>query len=347
MKKQDIKSISRDQLKSFLIEHGEKPFRADQILHWVYNRYLEKFEDMDNIPKATRLLLEEHFRLTTLTEAVSQQSQDGTIKWAFKTEDGHLIESVLIPNMHRQSICISTQVGCAMGCSFCRTAKMGLKRNLKSGEIIEQFMFINKHLKKDNLELSNVVFMGMGEPLQNLRNLEPVIEIMHDSKIYGLAKKRITLSTSGLVPRIMELADKNLPCKLAISLNGTNDEVRTSIMPINKSYDIQELIQAAQYYVEKTNNHITFEYILIKDKTCTPQAAEELLEISRQVDCKINAIVLNDNDDEELKQPSEAEIDDFLNRVRAGGTYIIIRTPRGRDIKAACGQLAVHQKKVA
>jgi 23S rRNA (adenine2503-C2)-methyltransferase len=344
----DVKSFSEDELRNFLLELGQKKYRADQIADWMYNHGADNWDMMANIPKDLRLKLESKVVLRSLTEMNREISSDGTVKWAYKTQDGFFIETVLIPSEERNSVCVSTQVGCGMGCTFCRTSKMGLKRNLESGEILEQFIRTKQFLKEfERGELTNIIYMGMGEPLHNFDNVMKSIYWLHHQKYFQISRKRITLSTSGLVPRIYELADAAIPAQLAVSLNGTNDEMRRSIMPINQRYPISQLLESVDYYIEKTGNYVTFEYVLIQDLTCTTQAAQELSEIIRNRSCKVNAIVLNQSDDPKLKAPDADAIENFLTIVRSTGKHVSIRQPRGRDIKAACGQLAIHQQKVA
>ncbi|MGL1936389.1 MAG: 23S rRNA (adenine(2503)-C(2))-methyltransferase RlmN [Fibrobacterales bacterium] len=347
MIKEDIKSLSKDALKEFLLSHSVKAYRSDQVYSWIFKQSVSTFEDMVNVPENVRKILSESYTLRTLKENNRQVSSDGTIKWTLRTHDDKLIETVLIPSSKRQSICISTQVGCAMGCKFCSTAKMGFIRNLSVGEIIEQVMFVNEHLANKGLAISNVVFMGMGEPMRNADNVQAVVQILQDDKLFALAQKRITVSTSGVISKIYEFADKDTPCKLAISLNGTNNAMRESIMPINKGYPLEKLLEAVDYYIEKTNNYITFEYILIKGLTCTEQAAKELLGITKGRNVKVNCIPINAGSDNGLQPPSEEDVQKFINTVNRGGTYIIKRTPRGQDIFAACGQLVTQQQKVA
>ncbi len=347
MIKKDIKSLSKVELKELLLSHSIKPYRAEQVYSWIHKQCVASFDDMVNVPENVRKILSESYTLRTLNEDKKQVSQDGTIKWSLRTHDDRFIETVLIPSSKRQSICISTQVGCAMGCKFCSTAKMGFIRNLSVGEIIEQVIFVNETLVDKGLAISNVVFMGMGEPMKNAANVQQVVQILQDDKLFALAQKRITVSTSGVISKIIEFADNDTPCKLAISLNGSNNAMRESIMPINKGYPLEKLLEAVDYYIEKTNNYITFEYILIKGLTCTVQAAQELLDITRDRNVKVNCIPINAGNDNGLEPPSEEDVQKFINTVNRGGTYIIKRTPRGQDIAAACGQLVTQQKKVA
>ncbi len=344
----DIKSFSETELREFVIGLGEKKYRADQVAHWLYNQNAQSWEEMNNIPQSLRDKLAQNARVQSLELQRVETSADGTTKWAYKTFDGHFVETVLIPSEERNSVCVSTQVGCGMGCTFCRTARMGLKRHLSTGEILEQFIRTRLYLKEHQRgELTNIIFMGMGEPFHNFENVFKVSEWLHHPKYFSLSKRRITVSTSGLVPRIKEAADRQMPAQLAISLNGTNNEMRSTTMPINQRYPLETLLEAVDYYIQTTGNGVTFEYVLIKNLTCTPAAARELSGIIRNRNCKVNAIVLNQSDDPNLTPPSAEEIEEFLQIARASKKTITIRQPRGRDIKAACGQLAIHEQKVA
>jgi 23S rRNA (adenine2503-C2)-methyltransferase len=345
----DIKSLSLTELEEFVQnELGEKKFRAGQIAHWVMNRNAECFDEMDNIPASLREKLNDTTKLRVLTKISQDISSDGTVKWLYKTFDGYYIETVLIPTLERNSVCISTQVGCAMDCKFCRTAKMGLKRHLEVGEILEQFIETRKFVRSERGgELTNLIFMGMGEPLHNYQNLKGSIVWLHHQKFFNLARKRITVSTSGVVPNIRKMAEEEIPAALAISLNGTNDIMRKSIMPITDRYPMNELLDSVDFYMEKTGRPVTFEFVLIQGITCTDQGARELVEICKARDVKVNAICLNDSDDPELKAPTPQEVERFFSIVRQGKQMITLRQPRGRDIKAACGQLAVHKENAA
>lgn len=346
---QDIKSLTTDELKEWLRESGEKPFRAEQIQNWLFRNQVKSYDEMLNVSPETRKKLAEAFRVHSLKEINRSESEDGTLKWLFQTEDGHHIETVMIPANGRFSVCVSTQVGCAMNCAFCRTAKMGFTRNLEAGEILEQIIRVNWHLKTlfdGSPEVTNIIFMGMGEPLMNLENIHRTCCTLHHQKLFNMGRKRMTVSTSGIVPRIQELVDRNTPCCLAVSLNGTNDDMRSRLMPVNNHWNLEKLFAATDEYTQRTDNYVTFEFVLIKSLTCTEQAAKELVRLCAPRRCKINAIVLNDSSDLNLQPPEIEEIDRFLEIVRAAKIQITLRNPRGRDILAACGQLAYKQQKV-
>ncbi len=331
---QDIKSLSREELRKFLCDNGHKPYRAEQIYVWLFKLMMQTYEGM-NVPAELCRLLEQNFRIKSLREELKMESLDGTVKWLYKTADDLPVETVMIPTETRASVCVSTQSGCAMGCAFCRTGRMGLNRSLEAGEILEQIINVCRDFK-----VTNVIFMGMGEPLMNLEAVHRACVCLHDQKAFSMGKGRLTVSTSGVVPKIAELLERNTPCQLAVSLVAADNETRDALMPINKTWNLTELLKAIDNYMEKSGEWVTLEYILIKDKTCTNKAAENLIRIVKPRRCKVNAIVLNSNENPELQAPSEQEVNEFLELVRAKQVQINIRNPRGRDIFAACGQLA-------
>ena len=344
---QDIKTLTAEELKEWLAGAGHKPYRVDQIRGWLFRNRVRSWDQMVNISPVLRDQLAGSFRIQSLQVAQESRSQDGTIKWLFRTHDGHHLETVMIPTETRGSVCVSTQVGCAMGCTFCRTAKMGFIRHLEAGEILEQVLRVMWHFEDEGQgrEVTNIIFMGMGEPLMNIENVHRTCVTLHDQKLFNLGRKRMTVSTSGVVPRIAELVDRATPCCLAVSLNGTNDAMRESVMPITKSWNLEKLFGAIDDYIRRTDESVTLEFVLIQNITCTEKAARELLKLTQQRKVKVNAIVLNDGDDPDLQPPTQAEIDRFLEIVRAGNVIITLRSPRGRDIKAACGQLAYKQQR--
>ncbi|MDD7297848.1 MULTISPECIES: 23S rRNA (adenine(2503)-C(2))-methyltransferase RlmN [Fibrobacter] len=352
----DIKSLTADELKEWLSAHCEKAYRADQIENWLFCQQVSSYDQMKNIPQQTRDKLAQSFAIRSLTEVQHLISVDGTVKWLFQTPDEKFIETVLIPTNGRYSVCVSTQIGCAQNCAFCRTAKMGFIRNLEAGEILEEIIRVNEYLKETGeidadgkpAQVTNIIFMGMGEPLNNLENVHRTCCTLHNQKLFNLGRKKMTISTSGVVPKIKELVDRNTPCCLAVSLNSTNNERRSSVMPVNKVWPIEKLLEATDEYTRRTDNYVTFEFVLMKGVTCTDEAAKELIKICAPRRCKVNAIVLNQMDDPNLEAPTQEEVDRFLEKVRAAQIQITIRNPRGRDILAACGQLAYKkQQKVA
>ena len=337
------------ELEALVKELGQPAFRGRQVRNWIFDNLESDFGKMSNLPKALQLALAEKATCRMLKVKASQTSTDGTTKWVFETHDGHFFETVLIPSDDRRSICVSSQIGCAMGCTFCRTATMGFIRNLTLGEILEQAWYVSRHLKDTEgpeARLSNVIFMGMGEPLLNLENVAKACERLNSQEGFGIAKDKITVSTSGVAPKILEWGARAPDFKLAISLNGSNDEIRSQLMPINRRYNIETLLRTADEYIRLTGQKLTFEYILIKDKTCTPQAARELKRIASHRHCKINLIPLNKGNPD-MQAPDETEIAEFERTLAQGDFTVLRRRPRGPDIYAACGQLATAQKKVA
>jgi 23S rRNA (adenine2503-C2)-methyltransferase len=327
---------------------GEPKFRGKQVQDWSFRHLETDFGKMTNLPKGVQEKLAEAVETSVLSVKAVQVSTDGTTKWAFATHDGHVFESVLIPTDDRRSLCVSSQIGCAMGCTFCRTATMGFIRNLTLGEILEQVRFVNRHLKEtDGTRLTNVIFMGMGEPLLNLENVARACEMINSPSGFLIGKDKITVSTSGVVPKILEWAKRAPDFKLAISLNGSNDEMRSALMPVNRRWPIPVLLETADEYIRLTGQKLTFEYILIRGKTCTPESARELRRIASHRNCKINLIPLNRGEDPLLQAPSEEEIAEFERILAQGDFQVLRRRPRGPDILAACGQLATAQKKVA
>jgi len=348
----NIKSLTTDELKAWLRDAGDKQYRADQIQKWLFCQQVRDYAEMVNVPTALREKLAAQFSMRALKEDQHLVSTDGTVKWLFETYDGHHIETVMIPANGRFSVCVSTQIGCAQNCSFCRTAKMGFTRNLEAGEILEEILCVNWYLKDSSIldadgniaQVTNIIFMGMGEPLNNLEQVHRVCCTLHNQKLFNMGAKRMTVSTSGVVPKMKELVDRNTPCCLAVSLNSTNNEYRSSVMPVNKVWPIEKLLEAVDEYIRRTDNYVTFEFVLIQGITCTPQAAKELIRICAPRRVKVNAIVLNDGDDPTLHAPTPEEVEAFLAAVRAAEIQITIRTPRGRDILAACGQLAYKKE---
>jgi len=344
----DIKSLSREELRLFLSENGHKPYRAEQIRVWLFKLMMQAYEGL-NVPAELCELLKTNFRIKSLKEEMKMESSDGTVKWLYKTADDFPVETVMIPTETRASVCVSTQSGCAMNCVFCRTGSMGFNRSLEAGEILEQIINVHKHFLKEeqNRTVTNVIFMGMGEPLMNLEAVHGACVCLHDQKSFAMGRGRLTVSTSGVVPGMAELLDRGTPCHLAVSLVAADNETRESLMPVNKRWDLTELLKAIDSYLERSGEWVTLEYILIKDKTCTKTAAENLIKIVKPRRCKVNAIVLNSNENPELQAPSEQEVNEFLELVRAKAVQINIRNPRGRDILAACGQLASNPCKAA
>jgi 23S rRNA (adenine2503-C2)-methyltransferase len=348
MGKMHLLSLDREALGDFMVELGEPRYRGRQVREWMFHHLESDFGRMSNLSKKLVEKISEAAEVSLLTVKSFQESRDGTRKWAFQTRDGHVFETVLIPTENRRSLCVSSQIGCAMGCTFCRTATMGFIRNLTLGEILEQVFLASRFLKEaDGSRLSNVIFMGMGEPMLNLENVARACEALNAEDGFGIGTNHITVSTSGIVPRILEWAARAPDFKLAISLNGSNDAMRSSVMPVNRRWNIEALMDAADEYIRISGQKLTFEYILIQGKTCTPEAARELKNIASRRHCKINLIPLNKGEDPALQPPSEEEILAFEAILKQGDFEVLRRRPRGPDILAACGQLAIPLKKAA
>ncbi|GGH31707.1 23S rRNA (adenine(2503)-C(2))-methyltransferase RlmN [Paenibacillus segetis] len=350
MNKQSIYGLTFDQLTAWLMEHGHRKFRASQVWDWLYKKRVTEFSAMDDVNKECTELLENHFVIQTLEEHVKQESADGTIKFLFRLTDGNLIETVLMRQKFGLSVCVTTQVGCNIGCSFCASGLLKKSRDLTSGEIVEQIMKVQLHLdqvKQDEL-VTHVVVMGIGEPFDNFTNLIDFIDVIKDRKGLAIAGRRITVSTSGLADKIREFADANTQVNLAISLHAPNNELRTRIMKINRAIPIEKLMEAVDYYLEKTNRRVMFEYILLRDVNDKVEHALELAELIRdkQQLASVNLIPYNPVDEHSQYQRSEHEsILAFYDALKKQGVNCTVRLEHGTDIDAACGQLRSKQIK--
>ncbi|MGD6965266.1 23S rRNA (adenine(2503)-C(2))-methyltransferase RlmN [Rossellomorea vietnamensis] len=350
MEKVSIYGLTIDQLTSWIVEKGEKKFRASQIWDWLYKKRVTSFSDMKNIGGQLTALLEENFHLGTLQQEIKQESKDGTIKFLFKLEDGNLIETVLMKFNYGYSVCVTTQVGCNIGCSFCASGLLRKNRDLSSGEIVEQIMNVQHHLdaKGNDDRVSHIVVMGIGEPFDNYENLMDFLRVVNDQKGLSIGARHITVSTSGLANRIYDWADENIQVNLAVSLHAPNNELRTRIMKINKAYPLEKLMPAIDYYLEKTNRRITFEYILLKDVN---DHKEEALQLAKLLKSKkhlsyVNLIPYNPVDEHGQYQRSTKEaIVEFYGTLMDQGINCGVRTEHGTDIDAACGQLRSKQIK--
>ena len=336
-----LSELTFAELQEWLVAQGQPKFRASQVQEWLWTHLATSFDQMTNLPKDLRAVLTEQAEVGALVQVDQQVSTDGTAKWAFEDGNGKRFETVMIPDDDRRTACISSQVGCAMGCAFCRTAQMGFLRNLTSGEILQQVAHVKRWLRETKQpNLSNIVFMGMGEPLNNLPALLHACETLTSPKGFGMSPRRITISTSGLVSKIEELGDAAPQYHLAISLNSSNDTMRDMIMPVNKRHPLHELLEAGDEWSRKADWPVTYEYVLISGVTCTPQAAREVAELLGGRHCKINLIPLNASEDLPFRAPTQAEVDGFQNMLLDAGLAVFTRKPKGRDILAACGQLA-------
>ncbi|MET3506614.1 23S rRNA (adenine(2503)-C(2))-methyltransferase RlmN [Halalkalibacter oceani] len=350
MSKQSIYGLTFEQLTSWLLEHGHKKFRASQVWDWLYQKRVTTFSEMTNINKECLQLLEEHFEFQTLTEHIKQESADGTIKFLFKLNDGNLIETVLMRQKYGLSVCVTTQVGCNIGCSFCASGLLTKDRDLSSGEIVEQIMKVQLYLDSvgKGERVSHIVIMGIGEPFDNFENMVDFLDIMKDQKGLAIGARHITVSTSGLVNKIYEFADLQSQVNLAISLHAPNDELRTRIMKINRAYPIKKLMEAIDYYIEKTNRRITLEYILLKDVNDHKEHALELAELiaDKRKLAYVNLIPYNPVSEHSQYQRSTKEaIRTFYDTLKKKGINCVVRMEHGTDIDAACGQLRSKQMK--
>jgi len=337
MAKIDLKGLSADELEAWAEAQGLGAYRGRQIRHWVLTRFVQSFDDMGNLPKALRTLLKEKTHISPLREIKAVQSEDGTQKYLHQLRDGHTIETVLIPERDHQTLCISSQVGCAMNCSFCATGKQGFIRNLRPGEIIEQVILAKRSLK-DPDRLKNIVLMGMGEPLANYDAVIKALRNLIEPDGMNFSHRKVTLSTSGLVPQIERLA-RDITVNLAVSLNAADDETRSRLMPINRKYPLGQLIQACKAFPLPNRRMITFEYILIKDVNDRDRDAHNLCRLLSGLRAKINLIPLNPDPKSVLSPPTMDKVLHFQKILVEKHFTAIIRKSKGRDILAACGQL--------
>ncbi len=341
IKKRDIRALTKDQLRAFFEENGDKSFRGNQVYEWLWSKGAHSFEDMTNISKATRKMLEENFVINHIHVDQMQRSTDGTIKNAVRLHDGLIVESVLIPTSTRTTACVSSQVGCSLDCKFCATARLKRMRNLNPDEIYDQVVAIdNESRLYHNRPLSNIVFMGMGEPLMNYNNVIKAIDKITSPEGLGMSPKRITVSTSGVPKMIKKMADDQVKFKLAVSLHSAIDEVRTSIMPFNETFPLVDLREALEYWYEKTKSRITYEYVVWKGINDRKEDIDALIRFCMYVPSKVNLIEYNPIDDGDFQQASNIAIDQYINALEARGIVVNVRRSRGKDIDAACGQLA-------
>jgi 23S rRNA (adenine2503-C2)-methyltransferase len=337
IKTPEIRNLSLQELEQYFTDIGQKSFRAKQVFKWLYQRDAQSFAEMTDVALPVRERLAEDFVFTQLRVVHHLVSRDGTEKFLFKLADGECLETAVIPTEKRATVCASSQVGCKFQCRFCASGMKGWRRDLSCAEMLAQILFVKKHIQPRSL--TNIVFMGIGEPLDNYDELLKAIRIINSSEGIGVAARRITISTCGLIPQIRRLMGEKLQIELAISLHGYDNASRQALMPISKKYPFTELITVCREYVRNTKRQITFEYVLIKDFTCTPQAVAALGRNLKGFDCKINLIPYNEITDFSFKSPTTADVESFKEALIKGGIHTIIRLPRGRDISAACGQL--------
>jgi len=340
-KKKDIRALTKDQLRDFFVGLGDKAFRGNQVYEWLWQKSAHSFEAMTNISKETRQLLEKHFVINHIQVDQMQRSNDGTIKNAVRLHDGLVVESVLIPTSSRTTACVSSQVGCSLDCRFCATARLKRMRNLNPDEIYDQVVAIdNESRLYFNRPLSNIVFMGMGEPLMNYNNVLKAIEKITSAEGLGMSPKRITLSTSGVPKMIRKMADEMVKFKLAVSLHSAIDEIRTSIMPFNATFSLKELRAALEYWYSKTKSRITYEYVVWEGINDTQKDADALVDFCRFAPSKVNLIEYNPIDEGDFKQAASRAVDMYVSTLERSGITVTVRRSRGKDIDAACGQLA-------
>jgi 23S rRNA (adenine2503-C2)-methyltransferase len=325
------------ELGDILQSMGQQKFRAQQVFKWVYEKRVETYDEMSNVAKSFRAELPGIFHFELPRTVAELKSKDGTRKWLFDIGDGMTIETVLIPNKDRLTLCVSSEVGCNIACRFCFTGKQKLKRRLSAGQIVGQFLHAQDSLAKEGLRVTNIVFMGMGEPLDNPDEVFKSIEILHDPNGINLSRRKITVSTSGLVPQMHKVAKAKV--RLAVSLNAPNNEIRSFVMPINKKYDVYQLLDECRAYYAETGDRITFEYVLLKGVTDKLGQARELWDLVRDIPCKINLIPFNEHPGSGFERPDRESVLAFQSELIHLGAHVLLRKTMGRDIFAACGQL--------
>ncbi len=340
-KKQDIRSLDKEDLRDFFVSQGDKAFRGNQVYEWLWKKGAHSFEEMTNVSKDTRALLDKHFVINHIAVDLMQKSSDGTIKNAVRLHDGLVVESVLIPTSKRTTACVSSQVGCSLDCKFCATARLKKMRNLNPDEIYDQVVAIDRESRLyHNRPLSNIVFMGMGEPLMNYNNVLKAIDKITSDEGLAMSPKRITVSTSGVPKMIRKMADDEVKFNLAVSLHSAIDEVRTGIMPFNETFPLEELREALQYWYQKTKSRITYEYVIWKGVNDKQKDVDALVKFCRFAPAKVNIIQYNPIDDGEYQQANESAVEMYLKTLEENHIIATVRRSRGKDIDAACGQLA-------
>ncbi len=341
IEKKDIRAITKEQLRDFFVSQGDKAFRGNQVYEWLWSKGAHSFEDMTNVSKETRAMLEANFVINHIKVDTMQRSEDGTVKNAVRLHDGLIVESVLIPTNTRTTACVSSQVGCSLDCNFCATARLKRMRNLEPSEIYDQVLAIDNESKiYHNRPLSNIVFMGMGEPLMNYNNVIKAIDMITSDEGLGMSPKRITVSTSGIPKMIKKMADDEVKFKLAVSLHSAIDEVRARIMPFSKNFPLADLRESLEYWYRKTKSKITYEYVVWKGINDNKEAVDALVKFCKYVPCKVNLIEYNPIDDGEFQQASDEAINLYIKELSKYDIVAKVRRSRGKDIDAACGQLA-------
>ncbi len=341
IEKKDIRSVTKEQLREFFVANGDKAFRGNQVYEWLWSKNSHNFDEMTNVSKDTRTLLANHFVINHIKVDTMQRSADGTVKNAVKLHDGLVVESVLIPTNTRTTACVSSQVGCSLDCVFCATSRLKRMRNLEPAEIYDQVAAIDRESKLYfNRPLSNIVFMGMGEPLMNYPNVMKAIEMITSTEGLSMSPKRITVSTSGVSKMIKKMADDEVKFKLAVSLHSAIEETRNKIMPFTKNFPLNDLREALQYWYQKTKSKVTFEYVVWKGINDDKNSIDALVKFCKYVPCKVNIIEYNPIDDDVFQQADNIAIENYIQALEKNNIVAKVRRSRGKDIDAACGQLA-------
>lgn len=342
--KESIYSLQPHQLEEWLKENGEKPFRAAQIFDWLYNKRVKTFEEMSNLSKGLREKLTTNFALSTLSTIIKQESKDGTIKFLFQLQDGYSIETVLMRHEYGNSVCVTTQVGCRIGCTFCASTLGGLKRHLLAGEIVEQVVKVQQTLDELGERVSHIVIMGIGEPFDNYDAMMNFLKVINHEKGLNIGARHITVSTSGIIPKIYQFADEQLQINFAVSLHAPNQEARQKLMPIARAYKLEELMEAVRYYTKKTGRRVSFEYGLMSGENDSVEIAEELSALIKGIKCHVNLIPVNYVPERDYVRTSRSQIFAFEKTLKKNGINVTIRREQGSDIAAACGQLRAQER---
>src|SRR5699024_9636610 len=341
-----IYSLQLGELEDWLVEQSEPKFRAKQIFDWLYVKRINSFSEMTNLSKELREKLAQSFEITTLEVAVKQESKDGTIKFLFELQDGYTIETVLMRHEYGNSVCVTTQVGCRIGCTFCASTLGGLKRNLEAGEIVSQVLTVQKALDETDERVSQIVIMGIGEPFENYDEMMDFLKIVNHDNGLNIGARHITVSTSGIITRSYDFADEEIKIYFAVSLHGANDEIRSRLMPINRAYNVEKLMEAIKYYKETTNRRITFEYGLFGGVNDQVEHARELAHLIQKLNCHVNLIPVNHVPERNYVKTPKEDIFKFEKELKRLGINATIRREQGADIDAACGQLRAKERKV-
>ncbi|WP_456279455.1 23S rRNA (adenine(2503)-C(2))-methyltransferase RlmN [Bacillus sp. AK128] len=339
-----IYTLRLEELEQWLKDNGEPKFRSTQIFEWLYSKRITSFEDMTNISKSLQDKLKQAFTLTTLKTLIKQESKDGTIKFLFELHDGYSIETVLMRHEYGNSVCVTTQVGCRIGCTFCASTLGGLKRNLEAGEIVAQVVNVQKALDETGERVSHVVIMGIGEPFDNYDAMLSFLKIINHEKALNIGARHITVSTSGIIPKIYAFADEQLQINFALSLHAPNTELRSKLMPINRAYKLDDLMKAVRYYVDKTGRRISFEYGLFGGENDSVAHAEELASLIKGIKCHVNLIPVNYVPERDYVRTPKEKIFEFERTLKKHGINVTIRREHGHDIDAACGQLRAKER---